>query len=484
MNRIERKLFADLAAQKELNILKANYISSFGITARQFNSCRIQVEGKINSIKERRVGLIAELKERIVDLEKKMQRLEKALSNSSKTHQKKRRLFHLKSSLKKMEDDRECGKTRLCFGSRKLFNAQFHLESNGFKSHEEWLSQWRETRSDSFFLVGSKDETGGNQSCTATIQEDSTLTLRLRLPSVLSEQYGKYLIIDDVKFKYGHAHILANLRSCLARNRLSKEGDPKYKECGEAISYRFKRDGKGWTVFLSTSLRESEWVTGKAFGAIGVDINADHLAVTETDRFSNPVKHCAIPLVCYGKDAQQAKALISQAAVEIVNMALSSRKSIILEKLDFQKKKTELKESAGAKQARMLSSFSYNAIIECIKSRAWRYGVKVEEVNPAFTSVIGRVKFAKRYGLSIHGSAALCIARRSIGASERLPRCPEEVPDGKGCHVTFSLPARNREKHVWQQWRQTKRKLQAVLAAHFRTQKRSSSRLTPACCDR
>src|SRR5581483_1087003 len=156
MNCMERKLFAELAANREMNSLKKKYIASFGLTARQFNSFRIQVEGKIDSVKERSVNIFAELKEQISVLEAKVQQLEKTSSKSQKTHQKKRRLFHLKSKLKRLEDDRTAGKVKLCFGSRKLFNAQYHLESNGFKSHEEWLTKWRQTRCNSFFLVGSK----------------------------------------------------------------------------------------------------------------------------------------------------------------------------------------------------------------------------------------------------------------------------------------------------------------------------------------
>src|SRR5271167_1775885 len=104
----------------------------------ELHSCRIQLEGKINSIKERRTGIITELKEQITALEVTVQKLDKASSKSPKTHQKKRRLYHLKSRLKKLENDRQNGKIRLCFGSKKLFNSQYHLSSNGLKSHEEW----------------------------------------------------------------------------------------------------------------------------------------------------------------------------------------------------------------------------------------------------------------------------------------------------------------------------------------------------------
>ena len=35
-------------------------------------------------------------------------------------------------------------------------------------------------------------------------------------------------------------------------------------------------------------------------------------------------------------------------------------------------------------------------------SRGYRQGVEVFQVNPAYSSVIGRVKFMERYGLSVH----------------------------------------------------------------------------------
>ena len=47
--------------------------------------------------------------------------------------------------------------------------------------------------------------------------------------------------------------------------------------------------------------------------------------------------------------------------------------------------------------------------------------VAVHQVNPAFSSVVGRVKFMERYGLSVHQAAALVLARRLLGCSERIP---------------------------------------------------------------
>ena len=57
-------------------------------------------------------------------------------------------------------------------------------------------------------------------------------------------------------------------------------------------------------------------------------------------------------------------------------------------------------------------AFGYGKIKAYFISRGYREGVEVHQVNPAFSSVIGRVNFMERYGLSVHQAAALVMARR------------------------------------------------------------------------
>ena len=119
----------------------------------------------------------------------------------------------------------------------------------------------------------------------------------------------------------------------------------------------------------------------------------------------------------------------------------------------------------------MLSSFSYGKIKACFLSRGYREGVEVHQVNPAFSSVIGRVKFMKRYGLSVHQASALVLARRLLGCSERIPR-RRVCPVGNGVQVTFAVPARKRVKHVWTYWGAVSGQLRPALAAQHRLGKR------------
>ena len=201
-------------------------------------------------------------------------------------------------------------------------------------------------------------------------------------------------------------------------------------------------------------------------GAIGVDLNADHLAVAETDASGNYLRAWRVPLVTYGKSQRQAEAIIGDAVAGVVRYAKEAGKPIVIEKLDFKQKKAAL-EGESRRYSRMLSSFSYGKVKAYFISRGHRNGVEVFQVNPAFSSVIGRVKFMERYGLTVHQAAALVLARRLLGCSERVPR-RRECPDGRGGHVAFSVPARNRVKHVWTHWGAILGQLRPALAAQHR----------------
>lgn len=467
--KVERRLFADVMSGKQAASLKRDYLKRFNIPARMFNSIRMGLEGKIRSVKELQKDRVMELQARIKKAEKVIKRLEKK-SESNQVHQKKRRLTILVAKLENLQNDILSGKVHIAFGSKKLWHKQFNLIKNGYESHEQWLADWQSARNSEIYIVGSEDEAGGCQLCTASIGEEG-INLRLRLPGALVDK-DKYLNIEGINFSYGEEKILSAIDNNRQYNAIKKRLNDKSARAsgyGQAITYRFKRDNKGWKVFVSTEVQRAEVVTHNAYGAIGVDLNADHLACTETDRFGNPIKSWSVPLHTYGKTTDQATAIIGGAVNTITDYAQDKRKPVVIEKLDFSQKKAEL-EKASRKMARMLSSLNYSKTKTMLKASAYRKGVVVNQVNPAYSSVIGRVKYAKRYGLTVHQAAALVIAQRILGVSERLPK-HREAPDGKGGHVTFCVSERNRMKHVWSQWASVSKSLKSALAAQYRSAK-------------
>lgn len=119
------------------------------------------------SIQERRPDSIKELAQRIAKAKTTITKLRSILTGTAeqrtkraaKIHQKQRRLAILEQKRATLLADQKDGKVRICFGSRKLFRAQFDLSANGYTNHEEWKADWRGARASEFMVVGSKDET-------------------------------------------------------------------------------------------------------------------------------------------------------------------------------------------------------------------------------------------------------------------------------------------------------------------------------------
>ena len=465
---LQRHLFADVSAGKPAASLKSDYIHRHSIPARMFNSLRITLEGRMSAARESQKlhrntleGLITRANKQLRSLSRK--------GNLQRVHQKRRRLQNLRHRLSRVEGDIDAGRLRLCFGSKRLWRAQHNLEANGYADHSEWLADWRDSRSSEFFVLGSRDERAGCQLCVATVADDGSLTLRVRMPDCLAQENGKYITVENVHFAYGHEQVLVALQSNAdygSYRRQHREKAARATDLGQAISFRFKRDARGWRVFATTRMEKPPMVTDRRLGAIGVDLKADHLAVTETDRSGNFVNAFSVPLVTYGKSNHQAEALIGDAVSKVVGYARERRKPLVIERLDFQRKRTALEgESPG--RNRMLSSFCYGKVKAYLLSRGYREGVEVYQVNPAYSSVIGRVKYMERYGLSVHQAAALVLARRLLGCREGVPR-RRTAPLDTGGHVAFRVPVRKRVKHVWSYWAAVSRQLRPALAAQHR----------------
>lgn len=376
-----------------------------GLTARQFNAIRMDLAGQ-------RASRAACVEIEVKAKERRIRSIKKALPSCTPfvAHQKKRRKTILELQIAALK----AGVPRMTFGGRKLWHAQHWLNENGYSSRAEWLADWRQARSSEFFLVGSKDETRGNQSCQ---YDPIRKALTVRLPNA----YGKRVVLEGVSFAYGQKEIE---RAIILET---------------AISYRFVKKAKGWYVFASTRVEPVKITTDLARGGIGLDVGPSLVAMVETDAIGNPVYRKTYPLALYKKTTCQAKALIQDVALEIVAHAKKAGKPISIEILDFASKKAELRER-GPGYARMLSGFAYEAMHRAVRARAAKDGVGVIEVNAAYSSVIGIIKFGAMYGLSGDESAALALARRGLRLKESLP-----------ARTAFERPE-DRSKHVWSHW--------------------------------
>jgi IS605 OrfB family transposase len=171
-------------------------------------------------------------------------------------------------------------------------------------------------------------------------------------------------------------------------------------------------------------------------GAVGVDCNPDGVSVVEADVSGNLVKHVyereqRIQFASKNKRDSDIRLL----AKRVVATAKAAQKPLVVEELKFSNKKKGTK-----KFKRMKSNYLHAKIIDSIKTKAEKEGVEVIAVNPAFTSVLGELKFKKMYSLNRHTAAGLVIARRGMGIQERQTF---EVRDNPKKVRTWKLEARH-----------------------------------------
>jgi IS605 OrfB family transposase len=487
---IRHRLFRDLISfGKNKNELKCSYIRDFHITGRHFNSLAFEVSALAQSNAELRQERKSDLAGKIQSTEKQFKGLQKKLKEAysrleqisryrakvkawkesgssrkkplqpvairrvfrdkvqqdiaqylSSIHQKKRRLGILQQKLEMLKSSDAAS---VCFGSKALFRNQWNLEKAGLTSHEEWHEAFTQKRSSHIFFVGSSDETAGNQ----TAQYDpEAKTLTLRLPTEARfAGFGKFLCLSNVEFP---EHLRQEFLAALGA---PGDGARKNQKTRQPVSYRLVRrvnenTGEKAYYLQATFVPEAPDIqTRQDLGVIGLDLNEDHLALAETDRFGNLIDSFILPFDLKGLSSDQTEAVIGDLSAVAVGHCLSRGKPLVIEDLDFQEKKRNLKD-LPKDHRRMLSAFAYAEFKRKLHSKSQSLGVRLEEVNPAYTSLIGAYKF-QGFAISTHEKAAFVIARRFQGYSEDLEVFHGTRPAHELMQEKLAFKATPR--HVW-----------------------------------
>lgn len=323
-------------------------------------------------------------------------------SKLNKNNRQKKKLANLKS--------RE--NPKICFGSKKLFNAQYYLKDNGYKNHEEWLVDWRKSRSGNFYSVGKGSAYGNNLTTKILHKEGNLFICEMWVPRYLQQIYGEFVAVEfTVTGQRKHDLLFAI-------------------EASKPITVQvFRREHKDdkWYIHLTTYVQEVPWVHTERNGSIGVDINAKSIDVIYIKPDGNPGTNSSGKFIKFSFELKdewttgQRKAKLRDIAARIVTLAECLNCGISLEILDFSVKKSRLRNSGSKKYNRMLSGLVYDGIRSAILCRAEKQGVQVDFVYPMNTSLIGCIKYQQKYGLNSAFSAAMVVARISLGHKERIP---------------------------------------------------------------
>ncbi len=492
--KVSRKLWVDHFIKKlPLKDLKRSYLAKYKISSTHFNSIKYELAGAhkarlavlATQIQDRK-GAIAGTEKTIAKLIKDSKtltshlisiatykekvKLWKATPSSKKpktpakirqlhtpvlqselkkkafqVHQKKRRLSILKVRLQQLQN--EFLQPSLCFGSKTLFRKQFHLRENEYKSHGDWLTDWRMARSNHSFWIGSHEERGRNRNARF---DSLTKTLRLNVPEALQEKFGKHIVISNVHFPYGEDLFLAAHEFEEFEYNIRKKKDVRI---GKPISYRILERDKGF--YLQAIFEEAvpTRTTSRWKGAIGLDLNADHIAMVEIDATGNLVSNRSYCFDLRNKTSQQSEAILGDHIASICDHAVQTGKSICHETLDFRVKKSALREHGGPAYARMLSSFAYSKFQDLLQSRAKKLGVELCPQNPAYSSVIGHYKYHSYKRLSSHEKAAFVLARRGLRLSERPKSSDARLRTVSICDGDVTaFEKKMRSRHIWSYW--------------------------------
>lgn len=205
--------------------------------------------------------------------------------------------------------------------------------------------------------------------------------------------------------------------------------------------YRIELIRKNGHYFCRITLEETEPVKNvtSQHSLIGIDTNPDGLALTMIARDGNFKKSWWIGNgELTNSRSKRRRNLIGETVKEAVKVAQTEGVGIVIEDLKF-KDDRDLK----SKISRKTHQFAYTRLLRGLEREAARQGVEVIKVNPAYTSIIGRYKYQKQFGLTVHQSAALVIGRRGYRHTEKLPKSVRDILPQK---------VKEKNKHHWSQW--------------------------------
>ena len=394
--------------------------TTYGINKRHANGIIATANGELGSARESRKIQIKTLEGKAKSSESWLKQAEKKLRNARKFYAVKNWLqsqkgcgFPLSCSLKYRQTNWQNLRFQIHHKKRKL--AKYLQKIGWLKVAPIRVS----VPKNQVLVVGSKDESFGNQIC----QWDGN-NLRFRVPACLESKFGKYVESQIGDFPR-------------QINRLPATG---------AKTWHFYYKAGKWCAAVGFTPSPVKQLSRSVDdGCIGIDMNPGSIGWTYIDKEGNLKARGQIPLQTgLPKGKQQAQ--IVKASLELVALAIKFECPIICEELDFTRKKEQLRER-GKKIVRMLSGWAYAKFYELLSSILSNRGIELITVNPAYTSIIGLVKYLRMYGLASDESAGLVIARRGMRLSEKIPGS------------LTALAEVNSTKHVWSLWNQLNKKI-------------------------
>ena len=388
---------------EDRNIIHTQLKEEFNLTSRAIDAILSNMLGRHESIKELKEFERKSLERKISSLEKDLTKLKDertlqriSLNNNSKNfnftkyrnlkikiYWKQNRLNTKKQKLKNLETEIETGKYKVCFGTKKLLQKDY--------------SKFIKKRDSEIYYLGR----AGDKACNFNFQVEYN--------SKINQFYfriRKEIDLDNDKFVYGQFNFNnKNYTNLLKKLLKTKES---------ALTYRImiKNNQVFLQIIYNFEHNKDLCVTRNSYGVIGVDFNKGFVSVSETDKYGNLINTFNIDYQ-YSKGNQTANDF-QYIATRLKDYCLNTGKDLVIENLDFTKKKDNLISKKGRKYNEMLSSLAYSRFDSIITSKCVKNRIFLHKVNPAWMSWIAKQKYCPKMKLNIHSGASYVIARRGM----------------------------------------------------------------------
>lgn len=382
----------------------------FGMTKRTANSVISDALGKFNALLELKKheleqlhlkiqwfedSLIPELEEkRLQNVGKLLQgrpvSLVKHRNLKRKLVAKKDKLNRMKQQVINLQYQIDSKDLRYCFGSKTLFQSS--------------ISNFRDQRDSQMSYIGSKTETACNQQLQLSYRPmNNQFAVKLR------KDIGGFKTGDD---KYAYGKVYFNHHKQTIINILAHQNSP--------LSYKIIKRNNRYYLYCTFEIQreKTSLITRSHHGVIGLDFNKGFVTATETNAYGHMIGYHRLSYRF--KQGHATKTDIEGIANQIVKQAIENGKDIAIENLNFKATKSRTETRQGRKYNEMLHSLAYRLFVDSVERIAFRQGVWVNRVNPAWTSWIAREKYCPQMKLNVHIGASFVIARRGQGFSDRL----------------------------------------------------------------
>ncbi|GAB4537136.1 MAG: hypothetical protein Kow0063_23460 [Anaerolineae bacterium] len=286
------------------------------------------------------------------------------------------------------------------------------------RSLPEAREEWREKRSDQFFSRGASNYKG-NPHCRLVVGNSGLLRLLVRVPDGVKQRGTRITtsarwLTFDLSYSYRHDSLLRaaaldgarKLRSYDVRlMRLAPCQYRAYITVDEPVAHR------EYTV--------TEQIPSWCVRLGGVDLNLDHLAVAVADRQGQFRAWRVFSYANLGElPGDKSKWIIGNIARDVIQyLRDQGTNALVIEDLNITRRG-----GSHPKFNRRTVPFAYRQLIQALVRRSLREGLLVKRVDPAYTSWVGQLKYARQFGVGSHVAAAYVIARRGLGLQERIPR--------------------------------------------------------------